>query len=402
MHSKKILLGCLLLSLFLSQSVAITHAQIPTVTNQNAAKSELLAKLITQLQYLQEQLENLRKYQPGKPLNTITEIIGPRKVSTGEYTTWEFVTKNNDPANASMMIDWGDGMTSVSGSGHTYHTPGTYTITATNHDGNGEPYTMSLEVTVAANKNAGALTAWGNKLVTNKSLIPENKFRAYLFNTKNFKSIANSTIVDQPLLIYPNHSLTGSYGQMDEGTLGAYWVGSFSYSKDTTVYFDFSDPQWDSARFIVDGKTIIETKRNKSFETPHINLKKGKHTIEVEYQVNWHAGFFRAKIGTVNPSYTDIAVAQAAAKAIAGTNAVKVKSHEYSPSDVLTGMSTISIPNTTTSKILDLSSYEPTVWDVSGADTKGVKAIILSSYSGAADVKNAGTIPIFRTRNYSD
>lgn len=123
-------------------------------------------------------------------------------------------------------------------------------------------------------------------------------------------------------------------------------------------------------KIFVDGKTVIETNRTESAELKQLILKKGKHTIEVEYQVNWHAGFFRAKIGTVNPAYTDINVARSAAKTIAGSNAVTLKLNEYSPADAVTGITVMPIPNNTMPKILDLESYEPTVWDVQGAEAR--------------------------------
>lgn len=399
------LVSVLLVGGLVGSMAPLTQAQESRVVSQAELKSQLISRLLIQLQDLQAQLANLIKYQSGKPLNTITEIVGPRSVIAGEYNAWKFVTKNNDPDNAgALMIDWGDGMTSASGIGHTYSTPGSYTIVATNHDGNGEPATSSFKVNVTADKSTGTLTAWGNKLVTNKSQIPENKFRAYFFNTKNFKTVVAPVIVDQPMFAYPNDSLAAGMDlSFEEHTLAAYWVGSFTYTQDTTVYFDFSNPQWDVARFIVDGKTLFETNRlSNNTESPQINLKKGSHVIEIEYQVNWHAGFFRAKIGTVDPAYTDIKTARAAAKAVAGISALTIPIHEYSPSDSITGITNVSIPNTTTPKILDLSSYEPTVWDVRDANLKGVKAIILSSYSGASDVKNAGNIPIFRTRNYKE
>ncbi len=396
MRLNNLLIFGLILSFLLSYTT--TYAQTPSNTQ---TKADLLIALTAQLQSLQEQLANLLKYQPGKPLNTITEIIGPRIVTEGEYNNWKFVTQNNDPGNSSIMIDWGDGMTSVSGSGHTYNTPGTYTLTATSRDGNGEPSSKSLKVTVVASKKESALTAWGNKLVTNKSLIPDNKFRSYFFNTENFKTVSKPNIVDQPFLIYPNY--TNQYNEpVGENNLAAYWVGSFSYQKDTTIYIDYSNPQWDSVRFVVNGKTVIDTNKTKHSKVTEVTLKKGKHTIEVEYLVNWHAGFFRAKVGTINPSYTDINSALDSAKKIAGNNASVVTTNEYSPADILNGVTTVSIPNNTAPKILNLESYEPTVWDVTDAKARGVKAIIVSSLSGAADVINAGDIPVFRTKNYSN
>lgn len=399
------LVSVLLVGGLIFSAAPLIHAQTSPVTSQTESKSQLIARLLIQLHNLQTQLANMIKYQPGKPLNTITEITGPKSVRAGEYNAWTFVTNNSDPDNASsLMIDWGDGMTSASGVGHTYSTPGTYTIVATNHDGNGEPATAAFIVSVTADKSTGTLTAWGNKLVTSKSLIPANKFRAYFFNTKNFNTVVAPAIVDQPLFAYPSDSLAvGMDNQFEEHTLAAYWVGSFTYTQDTTLYFDFSNPQWDVARFIVDGKTIIETNRlSNNTETTHINLNKGNHVIEVEYQVNWHAGFFRAKVGTTNPTYTDITTARAQARIIAGSSAVTVPVDEYASANPLTGITVVSIPSTATPKILDLSSYEATVWDVRGASARGVKAIILSSYSGAADVINADNIPILRTRNYTE
>ncbi|MES2966476.1 MAG: PKD domain-containing protein [Patescibacteria group bacterium] len=405
MQLYKIFLFVLLITFTYTHSVQISFAQTTNNVSTTSAKSDLIAQLLIQLQNLQQELANLQKYQTGKPLNTITKITGPKTIQAGEYGTWNFITQNNDPNNASgLMIDWGDGMTSVSGTGHTYSTPGRYTISATHHDGNGEPFTLTYKVKVTSPKTSSALTPWGNKLVTDKSLIPTNKFRAYFFNTKNFTPVINSEIVEQPLLIYPNDLLRGGdYSQFDEYSLGAYWIGSFSYPNDTTVYFDYSDPQWDSVKILVNGKTIVESSlRENATATPRIKLKKGNYIIEVEYRVNWHAGFFRAKIGTVDPAYMDIKTARSAAKAIAGASALTIPIQEYSPSDTITGITFASIPYTSTPKILDLSSYEPTIWDVRDANLKGVKAIIVSSYSGASDIKNAGSIPIFRTRNYEN
>ncbi len=406
MHLKKYFLLSLLLSTcFLSTQGRLANAQMPSTTSQPEINSQIITELLAQLYDLQEQLKNLLKYEDGKPLNTVTEIIGPKTVTVGEYTTWKFVTKDKDPENSSpVMIDWGDGMTSATGSGHTYSAPGTYTIVATHHDGNGMAASLSFKVKVTPNVSTGSLTAWGNKLVSNKSLIPKNQFRSYFFDTKSFKVVSASEVVDQPFFFYPNDSFSIRISdQFQEHTLGAYWVGSFSYPKDTTVYLDFSDPQWDTVRFIIDGKTVIESsRRDTNLKSHPIKLKKGIHIIEVEYKVNWHAGFFRAKVGTNDPNYVDIKTAQVAARAIAGKSAVMVSLKEYSSGNTLTGITPVSISNTVTSKILDLSSYEATLWDVQGANTKGVKAIILSSFAGAADVINADTIPIFRTRNYSE
>ena len=396
-----IVVGSLLTCLLFGQSHSAQAAV--TIANESAAKAALIEQLLLKLQDLQEELKNLLRYKDHIPLNTVTAINGPRTVYTGIYNTWDIATKNGDPDNASgVMIEWGDGMTSVSGSGHTYTTPGDYMMVVKNHDGNGQEASLSAKISVVKNPQTGRLTAWGNRLVTSESLIPKNQFRAYFFNTKTFIPTIAPENVSDVYLAYPGKK-TADNEQYNEHTVGAYWVGSFAYTKNTTLYFDFTNPQWDSARFIVDGKVFIDTGRAMPDDAARkITLTPGTHIIEIEYTINWHAGFFRAFVRTTDPNYQDISTATAAAKTIAGQQATIVPIHQYSAIDNETEVTTATIPNTSAPKILDLASYESVVWDVRGARSKGVRAIVVSSYSGAADVINADGIPVFHTRNYSE
>lgn len=401
MNVKNYIVFCCLLGCLFSVHPLVTFGATP-VQNTSDTKAALIEQLLLQLRDLQEQLKNFLKYKDHIPLNTVAAITGPRTVVAGVYNTWDIVTKNNDPENAGdVMIEWGDGMTSVTGNGHTYNTPGEYTLVVKNHDGNGQEASSTAKITVVKNPQLGRLTAWGNALVSSESLIPKNLFRAYFFNTRTFTTTVAPENISDIYFAYPGEK-TKHTEQFPEHSVGAYWVGLFTYSKNTTLYFDFTNPQWDNARFIIDGKVFINTSLNMPTDAARkITLTPGTHIIEIEYMVNWHAGFFRAKIGTTDPAYMDIGEAKVAAQKIAGTNAVIVPLHQYSAENSETEMIVATIPNDTTPKILDLATYESDIWDVRGARGKGVKAIIVSSFSGAADVINADGIPVFHTRHYS-
>lgn len=399
---KYVLLSCLIGCTLITPLIPVQASTISPSISQ--AKATRIQQLLLQLQDLQEELKNLLKYKDHIPLNTVSSISGPRTVVAGTYNTWTILTQNGDPDNAGdPMIEWGDGMTAVTGTGHTYSTPGVYTMIVKNYDGNGQESALTAKITVTKNPQPGRLTAWGNKLVASESLIPKNQFREYFFNTRTFATTLPSKPVPNIYFAYPSEKTNDQYTSGLDHTVGAYWVGSFTYNKNTTLYFDFTNPQWDVARFIVDGSVLIDTGLSMPNDAARkITLKPGTHIIEIEYTINWHAGFFRAKMSTINPAYMDIADATAAAKKIAGGSAVIVPLTQYSAENSETGIITAMIPNTTAPKILDLSTYESVLWDVRGASSKGVRAIIVSSYSGAADVINDEGIPVFHTRNYKD
>lgn len=332
----------------------------------------------------------------------IAEVVGPRVVKVGEYTEWSVVMSDSKTAKNNPYrydIDWGDGMKSVSGNGHSYARPGEYEVVfSLLTSSQAKPYKFKVKVVADPKGKNSKFSPWGRKLGVSLKGLPRNSFREYVFDPKTFKNYVRPEVVKQPYFDYPQDRF-GGYGAVSEShRLAGYWVGEFTFSKDTELKFDISNTQWSVARAYVNGK---ELERPESDADLVHFFKKGKYTIEFEYQVNWHAGTFMARLTSPSEKYMEFKEALVEAYKLAGTEAEIIKGPKFPSTDVR-GNTKVSFKNTSASKILILNSYSPTVWQVSELEKNNIKAVIVASYEGGSDISGQGTIPVFRVRSYYD
>jgi hypothetical protein len=304
---------------------------------------------------------------------------------------------NKEESDVHFDIDWGDGMNSVSGFGHTYAKTGTYKVNITSHDGSGNTGSFEFTVEVKDLSKKSSYSPWGSKLAVSSSAIPGNAFRSYFFNVKTFKTFVTPTVTERPYFSYPQDRLGG--WAIDDHLLGAYWIGKFTFDKETSLKIDVSDPQWDVVRVYVNGIEITPSKNE--LEYVH-RFSKGTHNIEIEYQTNWHAGTFTARLADEDEKYFSYEEALTEAYKVAGPAAQLVKQDAYSSEDQISGELSFSVVSTKTPKIVVLSSYDPVFWKTTSLKDRGVKAIVVASYAGASDVDNPGTIPVYRVRQHYD
>ena len=380
-----------LVCIFLCSTVTVNAAErTPQQTNQ------VIAALLDKLASLQAELAIMQSKV------TIVDVKGPHEVQVGQYAEWFAVLSDKIKSTGSLNqeINWGDGMLSVSGSGHVYAKPGIFNAQISIRDGSGNTTSYPFTVIVKGSMGSATYSPWGQKLNAGSQNIPSGAFRAYFFNLKTFKIIVPTEVTQRPYFTYPQDRLGGMDMTYGEHLLAAYWVGEFTFTQNKAIKFDISDPQRDAVRMYVDGHELESSGVDQDKKLERIyTFTKGKHIVEFEYQVNWHAGAFMARLTDASEKYFEFKDALTQAYKVAGPSAEIIKLHEYSPKGVY-GTTDASVAKTNTSKILILSSYDPTAWNASYLSESGVKAILLTSFSGASEIQGQGSIPVYRARHY--
>ncbi len=220
---------------------------------------------------------------------------------------------------------------------------------------------------------------------------PLNSFKAYYFNTSQPTKVVATA---QAASIDINYSWEAGPGfNIVSEDFGGYWIGDFVLTKDEEMVLDISQGRSET-RVIIDKRLVYKGESNESVK---IHVPKGRHTLEVEYVNNWHTVEFSASLRSV----TDVP------KSISTSEIKNIEHKEVWYAGVYESGATnktiklVPKGDSSTSKILFLSSYSSVKWDASLLKKTGIKAIVYSSYDPGAQVMNVpegivvytGTLP---------
>ena len=256
-------------------------------------------------------------------------------------------------------------------------------------------------------QNSNRLSSWGQKLGVKDDVIPNGKFRAYYFNRDGNGYPATQTqpqqIINEPFL---NYSSSGGYGASLDRQIGAYFVGKFTYGYPSSppIYFDLSNPQWDTARLYIDGQLAHTYGGNSGTPTYMRNFAGGTHTFELEYDSRWHAGRFAMRVGRIiyPQEYVSSSEVPSILNKLESTyGSLKVAAASiYDSGDDKSGGIDIKLPDFNSPTVLVFSSYGPAVWhwSQSPVNINQVKAIVVYSFAGGSIPDLSGSIPVYRIR----
>jgi tetratricopeptide (TPR) repeat protein len=204
---------------------------------------------------------------------------------------------------------------------------------------------------------------WG-KYLNPENSIPTNKFKAFYINTTAPKNIIASEIVDMISVNYPYKK----FHNIDSKDFGAYWVGNFTFAKDTKMQMNISQ-SWAKTRIIIDNLIVYEGRGNA--EIP-FNFKRGTHKIEVEYINNWHTTKFSIVIMPFQKLYTFDELKKLRQKHV--INIWYIGIHESRKKDHSVD---ISLKKSDKQLVLLLQSYQTTIWNIHNPFKNKIDAIII-------------------------
>lgn len=216
-------------------------------------------------------------------------------------------------------------------------------------------------------KNGGLVkveSTWGKYLNPN-DVIPENRFKTFYINTNIPKKIIASEIVDS---VSVNYSYKDFHG-INSKDFGAYWVGNFTFTKNTTLQLNISQ-SWAKTRVIIDNLIVYEGGNNA--EIP-FNFVKGTHKIEVEYMNNWHTTSFSMGINPFQKLYKYNELKQNL-KLSDDINVWYVGIYESQKKDH--GVDLV-LKKSQKPIVLLLQSHETTIWNITNPFKNTINAIIV-------------------------
>lgn len=225
-----------------------------------------------------------------------------------------------------------------------------------------------------------AKTTWGKQL-NPKNKVPKNKFKAFYINTKYPNKIVASEYTDKVSINYPYNKFHG----IDSQDFGGYWVGDFTYDKETIQEISIAQ-SWSKTRIIIDGTVIYEGGNNTKM--PY-TFSKGKHRIEIEYINNWHTTGFMVTIKSKEKVHTIKEVKQILAdKSSKKSKVLHVGVYESRKKDQSIDLL---LEKQDDPVVLLLSSYESVEWVIQNPHKVKIEAIIYSSHRPGVEIK--GEIP---------
>jgi hypothetical protein len=121
-----------------------------------------------------------------------------------------------------------------------------------------------------------------NRHLNPNNEIPSNTFKAVYFNTNN-PNVPVFTQYTDDIIVNQSYSFKG----INLKDLGAYWVGNFTFTENTTLLFNivFS---YSIAKVLIDDTIIYQTARNGSTNREIlVDVEKGVHKIAVEFISNY-------------------------------------------------------------------------------------------------------------------
>ena len=260
----------------------------------------------------------------------------------------------------------------------------------------------SFRIGIGNTNSDGTLSPWGKKLGIRDENIPNGQFRRVNLKRNGDQleaTLPAQVVTDEPYFNYNNG------GGMGSAKIGAYFVGKFTYGNPSPpIEFDMSNPQWSVARLYVDGQLANTYGGNSGSPTYSRVFNGGTHVIEIEYESNWHAGTFAARIGRiVSPSQyvgagTISSVLNQIEQQVGAFNVAAAS--VYESGDDTKGGIQLSLPALSGPTVLVLSSYDPVLWHwgPTNDNMSKIKAIVVYSFAGAAAADLAGSIPVYRIR----
>lgn len=225
-----------------------------------------------------------------------------------------------------------------------------------------------------------AKTTWGKQL-NPKNEVPENVFKAFYINTKYPNKIVASEYADKVSINYSYDKFHGIRSQ----NFGAYWVGDFTYDKETKQEISVSQ-SWSKTRIIIDGTVIYEGGNNTKM--PY-TFSKGKHRIEIEYINNWHTTEFMVIIKPEEKIHTAKEVKQILADKSSKESKV-LYAAVYESQNIVQSIE-LDLKKQDVPVVLLLNSHSTVEWVIENPWKVKIEAIIYSSHSPGVEIK--GDVP---------
>jgi hypothetical protein len=220
-----------------------------------------------------------------------------------------------------------------------------------------------------------ANTTWGEKLNPSRK-VPEKGFYAYYINTNTPSKIVKKEAVNDVSINYSYDK----FHKINSKNFGGYWVGYINLLGDETKTIAINQ-SWAKTRLIIDGFVVYEGGSNNELL---LNLKKGRHLIEVEYVNNWHTTEFSLTFfDEIEKLSLNVIQNRLAEKDLGEYEIYTAGVYESSNKDLSV---TLNIEKTPKPVVLFLSSYSPVKWNISNPHKTTIKAIIYSSYAPLATV----------------
>lgn len=215
--------------------------------------------------------------------------------------------------------------------------------------------------------------SWAESLGVTKG-IPTGAFKAYYFNIYNPGQPTFSGIVEDISINSTGAGSKNKYGIISEN-FGAFWIGNILLEKDKEMEINM-DVSHAETRILIDNKEIKEQS---------IVLKKGLHTIEVEYVNDWHTYSFSFSLTEKRPLLTyEELNSQLNDLLPQKVHTAYVGVYESDNED---NSITLNIYDVGQPIFLILSSYSAINWKITGEGAKDVKALLISSLRSKSKIK---------------
>lgn len=137
---------------------------------------------------------------------------------------------------------------------------------------------------------------FGKKYKNNLKPTENNKFSAVYLDQSKQNPVIDTEIVDRPAMNYA----WSDFKNIKSEDFAAYYFGSFKFEKTTVKEISVSQ-SWADTKIYIDEFLVFDGKNNnQSFV---YEFTPGTHTMEVEYQNNWHTVGFSVQILDTQQTY---------------------------------------------------------------------------------------------------
>jgi hypothetical protein len=212
---------------------------------------------------------------------------------------------------------------------------------------------------------------FGKKYKNNLKPTENNKFSAVYLDQSKQNPVIDTEIVDRPAMNYA----WSDFKNIKSEDFAAYYFGSFKFEKTTVKEISVSQ-SWADTKIYIDEFLVFDGKNNnQSFV---YEFTPGTHTMEVEYQNNWHTVGFSVQILDTQQTYNLQQSADLVNKNLSDYNLFYVGAYE---SNDRNGDITLNMTDQNKPAVLLVSSYEAINWNIIGSGASQVKYIIYNSYS---------------------
>lgn len=211
---------------------------------------------------------------------------------------------------------------------------------------------------------------FGKKYKQNLKPLKDNKFSVVYLDQSKQNPVVETEIVDRPVMNYA----WSDFENIRSEDFAAYYFGSFNFEKTTVKEISVSQ-SWAETKIYIDEFLVFDGKNNN--QTFVYEFTPGTHTIEVEYQNNWHTVGFSVQILDTTQTYNLQESADLVNKNLSDYNLFYVGAYE---SNDRNGKITLNITDQNKPVVLLISSYEPINWEIIGSGTSQIKYIIYNSY----------------------